>query len=354
MIPGPLGGTHPSRSGLALPLVLCLLLALTLLGHGTLLLSLRELSASKAFLHSVRADLAAEGAISRAFLEVPNLPDSRTAGTPIPLSSGWASPDLWTGASLRWLGPELFLMEGMGRSRGWPGIRVKWALGWALDPATRVGAFTAGLEVGGGLNLGPGVEISGSEPLGSPTDWGPEACSGYDAALDSAFSGRTLPPWSRIPSLDPGPGEVGSNIPPLGLLSGQKMMDLAREEGLLVAGRIPPSTLSGCPGSKGPGFLGSESDLDIVGLAACGLLVVAGDVRIGGEGSFQGLALVGGNLSVDSSGRFEGLARVRGTVHLEESAKIRILACPAFRALMQTPSLLKPLVLPGASRIPAF
>jgi len=349
------GGLY-SRRGMALPLLLVLLLALTLLGHGTLLLARREILASKTYLHTVQADLAADGAISRVVTDLASLPDPRIPGVSIPLWSGWTDPGLWQETSLRWLSSEFFLLEGRGRKRGWPGVRVKGALGWTLDPVTRVGAFRAGLEVGGSFSVGPGAETLVADPLASPTTWDPEDCSGYAATLDSLFSRRILPLTALLPhpSPDSVEGEDSSKIPPLGLLAGARLLDLAREEGYLTTGVSLPPVGSGCPDSDAALLLGSRSDLEIRDRGICGLLVVEGDFRIEGSGMFQGMALVGGNLILGGSGAFEGMSRVRGSVYVEESAKMRISTCPALRALSQTPALLKPLLLPGASRIPIF
>ena len=337
-----------------MPLLLVLLLALTLLGHGTLLLARRELLASKAYLHAVQADLAAEGAISRVLWDLASLPGPRIPGLLTPLSSGWVHPDLWQETSLRWLSPELFVMEGWGRRRGWPGVRKKGALGWALDPVTRIGSLGAGVELGGNLILSPGAEATAADPLDLPVGWDPENCAGYVVELDSVYPRRTLPLTAPLPPHDSLPGEGPSRIPPLGLLSGSELLDRIRENGSLVTRSAPIPAIRGCPDSEASVFLGSASDLEIRDRRVCGLLVVEGDLQIEGTGTFQGMALVGGNLFLRSSGAFEGLARVRGSVRMEESAKIRISICPALRALSQTPSLLKPLLLPGTSLIPVF
>ena len=118
----PLGrGEPPSRAGVALPLLLVLLLALTLLAHGALLLAQQELRASESYLHVVRSSLAAEGAIQRVAGGASMLPGPRRNGEVIPLFSGWIDDALWHEGVLRWLGPEFFFLEGGGRSRGWPG-----------------------------------------------------------------------------------------------------------------------------------------------------------------------------------------------------------------------------------------
>ncbi|MGW8267743.1 MAG: hypothetical protein ACWGSQ_15365 [Longimicrobiales bacterium] len=340
--------------GMALPLLLILLPALTLLGQGALLLARTEILASTAFLHAMQADLAADGAISRAMEDLGGLEGPRVRGVSTPLSSGWVDTNLWQATSLRWLSSEFFLLEGRGRRRGWPGVRVKGALGWALDPVTRVGSFRAGLELGGELSVGPGAEATAAYPLSLPTGWNSGDCAAYAAELDSLFSQWTLPLAVPLPPRDSVEGEAPLKIPPLGLFQGGMLLDLALETGSLSTGTLPPSADSGCPDSEEALLVGSDSDLEIRERRTCGLVVVEGDLRIEGSGRIQGVALVGGSLILRGSGMFEGLARVRGSVRVEESAKILVSTCPAVRALSQTPSLLKPLLLPGASRIPIF
>lgn len=347
-------GARSSPQGMALALLLVLLLALTLLGQGTLLLARREILASNAYLHAVQADLAAEGAIFRGMDDLAGLEVPRIPGVSIPLSSGWIDPDLWQETSLRWLSSELFLMEGRGRRRGWSGNRVKGALGWALDPGTRVGSFRAGVELGGSLSVDPGAEATAADPVTLPTAWDPEDCAGYLATMDSLFSWRTLPLMALLPPLNSAEGEGRSRIPPLGLFEGQTLLDLARETGSRTTGVLPLPAESGCPDSEETLLVGSDSHLDIREGRICGLVVVEGDLRIEGSGMVQGVVLVGGDLILRGSGVFEGLARVRGSARVEESAKIRAWTCTAVRALSRTPALLKPLLLPGASRIPIF
>lgn len=340
--------------GIALPLILVLLLALTLLGHGILLLSRQELQASRAYLHAVRADLAAVGALSLGLERLPDPSDPRSAGSAIPLGSGWVEGGLWRGATLRWLGPELFLLEGEGRSRGWPGTRRRGAVGWGLDPASRLGALNGGVELGGVLILGPGTEVSASSLMDPPTGWDPNACVGFGPILDSLFSTRALPLTAPLSISDPASGEEEPEIPSLGLLSGSHLLARADEAGLLTPENPSLSSGAGCPDSREPPLLAVGGNLEIRDMSVCGVIIVAGNLLIDGTGRLQGLALVAGDLHLGDGGLFEGMARVGGVVALEDSAILRISACPAMWALSEASALLKPLVLPGASRISLF
>jgi len=340
--------------GIALPLLLLLLLALTLLGHGILLLSRQELRASRTYLHAVRGDLAAVGGLKLGLETLPVSSEPRSAGITIPLASEWMDGGLWRGVTLRWLGPELFLLEGKGRSLGWPGTRRRGAVGWMMDPLTRLGALGGGVELGGRLILGPGTEASTSSLLGQPSGWDPDACSPFGPALATLYSLRSLP--LTAPLVPPAPDSSGaaSRIPPLGLLAGTQLMALADEAGLLASGGASLTDGIGCPDSEEPGFLAVGGDLEIRDARVCGVFVVAGDLLMEGSGSFQGLALVAGDLRLLGGALFEGMARVTGSVTLEDSAILRISACPPARVLSEASPLLKPLVLPGASRIHIF
>lgn len=340
--------------GIALPLILVLLLALTLLGHGILLLARQEFQASRAYLHAVRGDLASSGALDLGLKSLPGFSQPRLPGAVIPIASEWIEGDLWRGVGLRWLGSELFLLEGEGRSRGWPGTRRRGAVGWMLDPVTRIGALKGGVELGGTLIQGPGTEASASSLLAPPTGWGPEECEGFGPTLDSLFSLRTLPLTAGLHLPEPGSSEEGTEIPPLGLLSGPELLARAEEAGALSPGTSSFSAGAGCPDSEAPRLAGSSGDLSIRDTGVCGVLVVAGDLLLGGTGTFQGLALVAGDLRLEGGVLFEGMARVGGSVTLEDLAILRISACPAIRALSEAAPLLKPLVLSGASRISLF
>jgi hypothetical protein len=340
--------------GVALPLVLVLLLALTLLGHGILLLSRWQLLASRAYLHAVRGDLAAAGAVTLGLASFPDPSDPRPQGIVIPLASGWTDGGLRRDVTLRWLGPELFLLEGQGRSRGWPGVRRRGAVGWMLDPVTRLGAQRGGVELGGSLILGPGTEASASDLTALPTGWDPADCLPFEPVLDSLYGVRTLPLTAPLSASGAAPSEDEVAIPRLGLLSGPELLARAGDAGFPSPGGAPLSPGFGCPGSDGRRLVKADGDLEIRDARVCGVLVVGGNLYLEGTGSFQGLALVAGDLHLGGGGLLEGMARVGGSVALEDSAILRISGCPAIRALSEASPLLKPLVLVGASRIPLF
>jgi hypothetical protein len=341
------------RKGMALPLILLLLLALTALGHGVLLLSTRELQATWAFRHAVRAGEAAEAGAWLAMHGGSALPAEREVWTVYPLVSGETSDGVRYGAELRWLDRELFLLEGTGGSRGWVGERRMGWVGWSLDSRSRLGAFGAGAETGRGSSIAGEARIE-SGPFGdSPEGWPGSSCSPYAEVLDSLFPGGMLPTLGTLRE-NPSPlaGE-GDTIPSLGLLWGAEM--LARAASATGPGPEPPDSTQGCPDvGEAPVFLGTPGSLQLNQGRLCGLLVVGGDLVLSGQARFQGLALVGGDLILEEEGALEGMARVGGRLLLGGSALFRSAPCPVLRAMEGIPVLAEPVPVPGGHRIKGY
>jgi len=212
--------------------------------------------------------------------------------------------------------------------------------------------MAGGVELGGELTLGPGAQATTSNLLSAPSEWSSSACADLAEVMDSLFSGRVLPPAARLSMPDSLPSTPEAAIPPLGLLQGPALLSMS--DPTYPSGESLPLSGAGCPTPPDPVFLGSDSHLTLGDSRICGLLVVGGDLRIQGTGIFQGFALVGGDLILSGGGRLEGMARVGGSLLVTDSAILSISACPALRALRETPRIFKPLVLPGASAFPLF
>jgi hypothetical protein len=86
----------------------------------------------------------------------------------------------------------------------------------------------------------------------------------------------------------------------------------------------------------------------------CGLLVVAGDLRLGGNARFQGLALVGGELLLEGSSVLEGMVRVGKGIRLREGAVLRPRSCPVLWALEGLPDLQRPLIIQEGATLTGF
>ena len=349
------GGTGLGTEGMALPLMLLLLLALTALGHGALLLSMRELQATWAFRHAVRAGEAAQAGAWLAIQEGVAPPEDRAPWAPNVLVSGETSDGVRYGAVLRWLDGELFLLEGIGGSRGWVGERRMGWTGWSLLPPARLGAFKAAAEVGGGYVLGEEARAESGAFLAPPDGWPEASCSGYREVLDSLFPGGTLPILGGLPDEPPHPSVEGDSIPPLGLLSGTELLERAADAIPSGVGFMPGDSVRGCPErSEPPAFQGTSGSLHLDGGRLCGILVALGDLRLTGEVRVQGLVLVGGDLIMEDGAVLEGMARVRGVLRLGGSALFRSSACPVLWALENLSVLQEPILLPGGSRINGF
>lgn len=329
------------RRGMALVLMLLILLALTALGHGTLLLARREILTARSFHHAVRAGQAAQAAILAGVEAWEIVAAEGPPGIEIPLSSGETDGGLRYGSLLRWLDREFFVVLGRGGSRGWGGERRLAWVGWRLHPGARLGALAGGLELGGAATLEVGGGVDSSDFLTPPEGWS-EVCEPFDPVLDSIFSGKSLPPVAPLqPFLLPDSGP-GAGIPSLGLLSGTLLLESA-DEGPEILGRFDPFSW-GCPGGAGSGFLASGEDLSLDRGQTCGLLVAAGDLKLGEGARFQGMALVGGTLSVGRGAVFEGMARVGMGLRVWGGGLVRVRACPAIWALEGASRLRVPLV----------
>lgn len=349
------GGTGLGTEGMALPLMLLLLLALTALGHGALLLSMRELQATWAFRHAVRAGEAAQAGAWLAIQEGVAPPEDRAPWAPNVLVSGETSDGVRYGAVLRWLDGELFLLEGIGGSRGWVGERRMGWTGWSLLPPARLGAFKAAAEVGGGYVLVEEARAESGAFLAPPDGWPEASCSGYREVLDSLFPGGPLPILGGLPDEPPHPSVEGDSIPPLGLLSGTELLERAADAIPSGVGFMPGDSVRGCPErSEPPVFQGTSGSLHLDGGRLCGILVALGDLRLTGEARVQGLVLVGGDLIMEDGAVLEGMARVRGVLRLGGSALFRSSACPVLWALENLSVLQEPILLPGGSRINGF
>ena len=133
--------------GFALPLLILLLLALSAFGHGALLLSRRELQAVWAYRHFARAEAAAQIGVRLAWDVQPDSVSERVLWIERTLVEGQTEDGLLFRGTRRWLNQDIFLVEGIGKSRGWPGEkRVTW-VGMASAPNVRMGAFLSPSEV---------------------------------------------------------------------------------------------------------------------------------------------------------------------------------------------------------------
>jgi hypothetical protein len=170
--------------------------------------------------------------------------------------------------------------------------------------------------------------------------------------MDSIFSEGPLPATGELPPGDSILGTSISDLPSLGLLSGEELLARADEPTSSSTPTLGSSGSLGCPGTDDPILSGRRGSLDLGAGAFCGVLAVEGDLMVRGDAVVQGLVLVGGDLEVRGAGRVEGMARVSGSLSIQESGILRVLGCPVLRALSGLPALGKPILLPGGSGFP--
>jgi hypothetical protein len=101
-----------------------LMLGLAALGHGALLLSLRELESTWAYRNLLRAQAAAELGLHLASRIPPEPEAARPLWRVIPLAEGETEDGLRYTVERRWLSSEVYLLESHGGLRGWKGERV--------------------------------------------------------------------------------------------------------------------------------------------------------------------------------------------------------------------------------------
>lgn len=346
-----LKGPWGPSEGVALPLMLFLLMALTFLGHGSLLLARRDLQASRVFLQATQAREAARSALLAATDFGEAIQASRESG-----GRGRLFQEDWgdgakRGATVQWLSRELFLVEGEGSARGWPGAKRVGGVGWMLDPPTRMASFRGGLEVGKDVTVLRGSSVSNTSFFESPRGWEEAECHPHKSVLDSLF-GSVPPPLSSPPYMNWGGGS--GEVPPLGHLDEPYLLARSAEvvQELNPGGGEGPG--KGCPGAGGPVFWGVEGSLTLRSGEICGLLVVTGDLTLQGDGVFQGIVLVGGGLTLGGGWTFQGMGRVGGSVTVGGSSLLETSGCAALRTLADLSALHDPILLPHAANITSF
>ena len=348
------GWLRRDSKGMAVPLILVLLLALTFFGHASLVLSQREVRASAAYRDLVRAEKAAGVGLRLAF----SLPVDPMGDRPVWMAKSLLAGDLMDGltysATRRWIDREFFVLLAKGSVMGWPGEREMGRVGWVLHPGVRLSSFLAAAEVGAGVQAHENSSFTTEGFFSAPEGWPAELEVEIGRRARNIFSSGPLPAIAQgmIASSSPegeadaaygGSPQESRRVPGLGLLSGAEII-----RRLKAAGREGPHQIegsgAGCPGSgEVPIFLGSFDSLFLLEGRSCGLVVTEGDLTVRAGTVFQGLALVGGDLIIEAMGMLEGLARVRGQLILEEGAEFKGASSPAIWVLEGVPELHHPL-----------
>ena len=319
-----------------------MLLALELLAHGFLLMTMQEWDASRSAVRILEARIAAESAV---FEVVGTLPSTTVLELPVwgtaPETSGSAAGASYRGR-LRRLSREYWVAEGWGRGRGTMWEAREGRLLWALDPAARIGSFSGVVEV-----VGAGPRVVGGRVDGVFVR---EDCGEWTAALDSVLGGW-LPPVSSAPPVGPGGPAFGrlsieailAEIPVR--VSGVGHPGPADRDGVCVVDepwnwgdpQSPPGPCSAHLPSRG-----AVGDLRVEGGAGQGLLVVAGDLELVGV-TFRGLVVASGEVRLGAGARVHGLIQSGAGLVVEAGSRVTGSACAALQALASSPPSLRSL-----------
>lgn len=343
--------TSPStRGGAALVLVVLLVLALTVMGHGLLVLATSEAGSSASGGVAVAERLVVRAALHAAverLVSGDSLPRLAVGDRSIlPVSPGRVEVE---GASAEVVLVEARAAEDRDRSLV--------AAVWGLDAVIRAAAREAVAEAGGPVSAAVGAIGAGGfwDHSVDPT------CAALGVRMDSLRAARGLPrPEGRLS----GGAPDGMPIPPsaaartLGLLGPDS---LAARLALLPPGLVTPTPTTvggtctlqpfnwGSPnepegpcGDRRVGFQVPGS-LEVRGGEGQGLLLVEGDLSLQGETLFAGLVLVGGDLTLSGGATLRGAARAGGNIRVEGESTIVGAACPVALALGSLPQLLRPL-----------
>ncbi len=315
-------------AGMALPLVLLLLLALTTFGHAALVLSQREVQASAAYRDLVRAEKAAGVGLRLGLSVSPDPFGDRSAWVAQPLLSGELIDGLTYSAIRRWIDREFFVIQGIGGVKGWPGERVLGALGWTLHPGARLASFLAAAEVGSEVWVHERSTLSTDGFFSIPEGWSSGLGEEIGTRAKGIFRDGPIPGVVKKKN-----AQDTTGIPGLGLLSGAALLLLSRPPGDHASTELGGGG-AGCPGSgERPLFLSSTGPLSLPRGRTCGLVVTGGDLRVGTGTVFQGLVLTGGDLVIETDGRVEGMARVANDLVLKPGAVFLGASIPSLWAL---------------------
>lgn len=215
---------------------------------------------------------------------------------------------------------------------------------WWMDPEVRIAAHRGVLEAGTIVIQVAARVVADSILTGRP---GIPACDGFPL-LTAAFTAQPMQVAAEVPPPPEwGPGRNGSDFAGvrLGWFSRLVLQRLADHR--VTAGGSPPTV--GCTGCWS-GLVFSNGSTEVTQQGA-GVLVVNGDLTFAPGSSWTGLVLASGDVIARGTARIQGLVRSGGSVTLEPGSFVDGSACAAFRALLATDSLARPIPLPGRSRL---
>ncbi len=336
-----------SDAGAALALVLLLMLALSVLGVGALTLARRQAVVGLVAVRVLQASLAAESGLRAAGPGWPAAADSMPVGT----SESWSGSVGTTGAyqiELVRLDRELYLARARGRSVVGRARHQGAALLWRLDPRTRVSGVPAAVVHTNGLVIAQAGQVDGSGDLAS--QGGAWCDPTVILEVDRTVAWPPVPPssaWRADGALMPFDPVVDSVAGPgLGLIPFDSLHAVATP----LAADLSPSAVECGESSQGPcpvdGIYTLAPGTHVLTGSVRGVLVVDGNVTLGGDALIEGWVLAAGDLRVSGSVRILGVVRSRGRVEVDGAARIQGDTCAAMTVLehdwLRTPRMLPP------------
>lgn len=360
-----------NRAGIVLVLALVALLALALAGTAAVYAAGHASLVATARVNALRARLAAEAA-ARAGAARWN--DSLRALAP---GQSVAVGD----ARIRRLSPGLFLATAEARDHG--AVARAGFLVRVLELRESLVLFPAAVA-GASVRIGAGATADAGAAAAAPPGWDDTRCPpgladtlaavfgavglpGAEApsalALDVAGRADGEPPTAVAPAL-------ADTLPGLGPLSWGRLASLAdRVEGGSV--RIGPvldgvACATGAAGNWGDPthpaapcadhfpLVVAPGDLQLLGGAGQGVLVVEGDLVVSGDTRFDGAVLAAGDVILRDSATVHGAVRSAGTITLDDEAEVDYSACALARVLLEAPALDRPFRPRGRWRVPVF
>lgn len=342
-----------NREGVALVVVILVLVALSLAGHGALVLARGESVTARALRRVGLARMAAawSARATAVRLGTDTLPLLAVGGR----DTLATAPD---GTSLlERLSREFFMVIRTSGDSPVVGVSARRLL-WALEPVARVGTARTVLAAGGAAPASGRVDASAFFVV---TEADGDACAPWARQLDSLATVRPVP--LSVGSFVTGTGDLRSESGPalrVGLLGPDSL--LARLPSF-PPGRVTPLPRTGAATClDAPGNWGSPSDplgpcgkrwvsiavagsLTLDGGEGQGVVVVRDDLVLRGGARLAGLVLVGGDLTVEGGSGVRGMVRVGGDATLDSGSRITGAACPVLAALAGAAPLRRPLAL---------
>ncbi len=347
-------GTEERRCGALLPVLLLLIVAVTLLGHGALVLAQAHLDVSIVARALLTARLSAEAGVVQAMADSSNWSLAEPQWSPHAVHEGRLGPFGRFKVSVTAIDQELAIWVGTGEHVAHAGTYRVGRLAWRLAPARRLAVAEAVVMSGGTLSTAVAATVDGSDLNRPPFDWTEEDCAPFAESVAWAVPSGRLEPWATL-AVDSGA------VPPLGLLDWAVLADRSRNvpPGVItplpteVAGvcRIGLAANWGDPSRAGACrdhfvLVTTLGDLTLAGGAGQGVLAVDGSLRLEGASRFTGVVLVAGDLNLAQGARIDGLVRTGGSVSLSDSSRIVGSGCAVLAALGRLDALRRPVVIP--------